>query len=350
MIFEIANQKVGTQNPPLIIAEMSGNHNNNINKALEIVEAAAKAGAHAIKLQTYTADTLTLDVKGGDFEIKDKDSLWFGKNLYDLYEVASTPWEWHSTLMKKAKELGILCFSSPFDESAVDFLEDLNVPAYKIASFENNHLPLIRKVASTKKPLIISTGMASIGDIEMAVNTARDAGAKHIALLKCTSSYPASPIDTNLSTIPHLKKMFNCQIGLSDHTKGIGVSVGAVAMGATIIEKHFTLDRTEGGVDSEFSLEPNEMELLVNETYRCWQSIGSIKYGLTEKEKKSILFRRSIYVSEDIKEGEIFTKKNIRIVRPGFGDSPSLYEKIIGKKANKDFKKGTPLKLENIIT
>ena len=349
MIFEIANKKVGIDCPPFVIAEMSGNHNNNINRALEIVEAAAKAGAHAVKLQTYTADTLTLDVKGGDFEIKDKGSLWYGKNLYDLYQVASTPWEWHSTLMEKARELGILCFSSPFDETAVDFLENLNVPAYKIASFENNHLPLIRKVASTKKPLIISTGMASIGDIEMAVNTARDAGAKQIALLKCTSSYPASPIDTNLNTIPHLKKMFNCQVGLSDHTKGIGVSVGAVAMGATIIEKHFTLDRSEGGVDSEFSLEPNEMESLVNESYRCWQSIGSIKYGLTEEEKKSIIFRRSIYVSEDIKEGEIFTKKNIRIVRPGFGDSPSFYEKIIGKRSRHNINKGTPLKLENII-
>ena len=346
----IAGHKVGLNHPPFIIAEMSGNHNQSLERALDIVREAANSGVQAIKLQTYKPESITLNIQGGDFEIKDKNSLWYGKNLYDLYKIGSTPWEWHYEIIKEAKKLGLICFSSPFDEAAVDFLEEMDMPAYKIASFENNHLPLIRKVASTGKPLIISTGMAKLSDIENAVITAKEAGSKDIALLKCTSSYPSSPKDSNIRTIPNLREIFNCEIGLSDHTKGLGVSIASIAMGSTIIERHFTISRSDGGVDSEFSLEPSEMKSLVDETYRAWQSLGKVNYGPTEDEMKSLIFRRSIYVAEDIKKGDTFHDKNIKIVRPGFGECPSLYEKIIGKKANKDFKKGTPLKLENIIT
>ncbi len=346
----IAGHKVGLNHPPFIIAEMSGNHNQSLERAIDIVKEAGKSGVQAIKLQTYKPESITLNIQGGDFEIKDKNSLWYGKNLYELYKTGSTPWEWHYEIIKEAKKLGLICFSSPFDEAAVDFLEELDMPAYKIASFENNHLPLIRKVASTGKPLIISTGMAKLSDIENAVMTAKEAGAKDIALLKCTSSYPSSPKDSNIRTIPNLREIFNCEIGLSDHTLGLGVSIASIAMGSTIIERHFTISRSDGGVDSQFSLEPSEIKSLVDETYKAWQSLGKIKYGPTEDEIKSLVFRRSIYVAEDIKKGDTFQKKNIRIVRPGFGECPSLYEKIIGKKANKDFKKGTPLKLENLIT
>ena len=349
MSVSISGVEISSNSEPFIIAEMSGNHNQSLEKAINIVEAAAKTGVQAIKLQTYTADTITLNIKGGDFEIKDNNSLWHGKNLHELYAKASTPWEWHAAIFKKAKDLNLICFSSPFDESAVDFLEDLNTPAYKIASFENNHIPLIKKVALTGKPLIISTGMASLGELEESIAAARDSGAKDIILLKCTSSYPASPQDTNIKTIPHLKKLFNCEVGLSDHTLGIGVGVASIALGASVIEKHFTLSRDEGGVDSAFSLEPNEMKLLVEESKRAWQAIGSIKYGPTEKEKNSLIFRRSIYVSEDINKGEKFTTNNLRIVRPGFGESPAYYERILGKISPKDLKKGTPFKLENFL-
>ena len=259
MTFEIAGRPIGTNCPPFVIAEMSGNHNQSLERALEIVDSAARAGAHAIKLQTYTADTMTLEASGSNFEIKDPNSLWAGQNLHELYKKAYTPWDWHKPIMERAKELGIICFSSPFDETAVDFLEELEAPAYKIASFENNHLPLIAKASATGKPLIISTGMASLADLERAVNTAREAGCKQIVLLKCTSTYPARPDNTNIRTIPHLKELFNAEVGLSDHTMGIGVAVGSVALGATVIEKHFTLSRSDGGVDSAFSLEPKEL-------------------------------------------------------------------------------------------
>lgn len=249
----IGNYIVSKNHHPFIIAEMSGNHNQSLDRALAIVEAAAKAGAHALKLQTYTADTITLNVRNSEFEIQDDKSLWNGKNLHDLYKQAYTPWEWHKTIMDRANQLGMLCFSSPFDETAVDFLESLNVPAYKIASFENNHLPLIRKVAATGKPMIISTGMASIAELDDAVKAARQAGCKDLILLKCTSTYPANPINSNITTIPHMSKLFNCQVGLSDHTMGVGVAVAAVTLGASIIEKHFTLSREDGGVDSSFS-------------------------------------------------------------------------------------------------
>ena len=289
---KIANRSVDTEHPPFIVAEMSGNHNQTLDRALEIVDAVAKTGAHAIKLQTYTADTMTLNLNEGEFRIDDPKSLWHGESLYQLYDKAHTPWEWHEPIFNRCRELGLIAFSTPFDETAVDFLEDMNVPAYKIASFENNHIPLIRKTAAMGKPLIISTGMASIAEIDEAVNAARESGCKDIALLKCTSTYPAEPIDTNLRTIPHLRQLFDVEVGLSDHTLGIGVSTASVALGATVIEKHFTLSRADGGIDSAFSLEPDEMKLLVAETFNAWQAIGKVHYGATGKEKASIVYRR----------------------------------------------------------
>lgn len=339
----IAGVPIGRGNRPYIIAEMSGNHNQSLDRALAIVDAAAKTGAQALKLQTYTADTITLDVRGGDFEIADKNSLWAGKNLHDLYKQAYTPWEWHKPIMERANALGMACFSSPFDETAVDFLEQLNVPAYKVASFENNHLPLIRKVASTGKPVIISTGMATLAELDEAVRTARDAGCRDLVLLKCTSTYPATPENSNILTIPHMRALFGCEIGLSDHTMGVGVAVAAVAHGASLIEKHFTLARSDGGVDSAFSLEPAEMAALVVETERAAAGLGQVTYGPTEAEKKSLIFRRSIYISEDVKAGDAFTLQNLRIVRPGHGMSPRLYEQLLGKHAARDAAKGTPL-------
>lgn len=342
-MFEIGSRQIGQGNRPFIIAEMSGNHNQSLDRALSIVDAAAAAGAQALKLQTYTADTITLDVRGGNFEIADPNSLWAGKNLHDLYKMAYTPWEWHKPIMDRAKSHGMECFSSPFDETAVDFLDELGVPAFKIASFENNHLPLIRKAAATGKPLIISTGMASLTELDEAVRTAREAGCTKLVLLKCTSTYPATPENTNVLTIPHMRELFGCEIGLSDHTMGVGVSVAAVAHGATVIEKHFTLSRADGGVDSTFSLEPQEMASLVTETERAWQSLGEVRYGPTEAEKKSLVFRRSIYVAEDVKAGEVFTDKNLRIVRPGAGLAPRHWEVAIGRTAKRDLAKGTPL-------
>ena len=304
--FSLGHRSIGAGCPPFVIAEMSGNHNQSLDNALSIVESAAAAGAHAIKLQTYTADTLTLNHRTDDFLINSPDSPWFGKNLHDLYATAYTPWEWHKPIMDRAQQLGMICFSSPFDETAVDFLEDLDVPAYKIASFENNHLPLISKAASTGKPLIISTGLASLSDLEKAVDTARSAGCNDLVLLKCTSTYPASPSNTNIATIPHLRSLFSCDVGLSDHTLGVGVSVASVALGASIIEKHFTLSRDAGGVDSSFSMEPSEFQQLVDEVYNAWLSLGSITYGATEAETSSSIFRRSIFVSSDIQPGTLF--------------------------------------------
>ncbi len=346
-MIKIGSHSVGNPGAPFVIAEMSGNHNQSIQRSLEIVDAAAKAGAHAIKLQTYTADTITLDVKGGDFEITDNKSLWSGQNLHDLYSKAHTPWEWHKPIMDRAAKHGLICFSSPFDETAVDFLESLDVPAYKIASFENNHLPLIQKVAATGKPIIISTGMASIAELNEAVTAAREAGCKDLILLKCTSTYPATPENTNVLTIPHMRELFGCQIGLSDHTMGVGVSVAAVAHGATVIEKHFTLSRADGGVDSTFSLEPDELENLVIETKRAWESLGSIVYGPTPAEEKSLMFRRSIFIAQDVEVGDIYTEKNLRIVRPGSGLSPKYLDLFMGKRARVSAKKGTPLNWES---
>lgn len=337
--------KIG-KDQPFIIAEMSGNHNQSLERALEIVDAAAKSGAHALKIQTYTADTMTINSENPDFKIDDENSLWNGQNLYQLYQQAYTPWEWHKPIFDRARELGMIPFSTPFDVTAVDFLEELDVPLYKIASFENTDIPLIRKVAATGKPMIISTGMASAGEIEEAVVAARDAGCKDLILLKCTSTYPATPANTNISTIPHMRDMFNVQVGLSDHTMGIGVSVAAVALGATVIEKHFTLSREDGGVDSAFSMEPDEMKALVMETEKAWQAMGNITYGPTEKEKASLKFRRSIYVSKDIVAGELYTKDNIKVVRPGFGLEPKYYEQILNTVSTKSISKGTPLSFE----
>jgi pseudaminic acid synthase len=345
MTIHIAGRPIGPEHPPFVIAEMSGNHNQDLERALAIVEASAKAGAHAIKLQTYTADTMTLDVRGGSFDINDPDSLWTGQNLYDLYKQAYTPWEWHAPIMERARELGLICFSSPFDETAVDFLLELDVPAFKIASFENNHLPLIEKAAATGKPLIISTGMASLGELDDAVRAAQEAGCSELVLLKCTSTYPATPENTNLRTIPHLRELFGCEVGLSDHTMGVGAAVAAVALGASVIEKHFTLARADGGVDSAFSLEPQELANLVNESERAWQALGQVRYGPTEAEQKSLMFRRSIYVAHDIAEGEVFTTENLRIVRPGDGAPPSIYTQLLGGKAKQNLFAGKPLKL-----
>jgi pseudaminic acid synthase len=339
----IGERQIGCDGPPFVIAEMSGNHNQSLERAFAIVDAAGNAGAHAIKLQTYTADTITLDVHKREFRIDDEDSLWNGKSLHDLYKQAYTPWEWHAPIMRRAKERGLICFSSPFDETAVDFLETLCVPAYKIASFENNHLPLIRKVAATGKPLIISTGMATLGELDEAVRTARSAGCANLVLLKCTSTYPASPENTNVMTIPHLRTLFGCEVGLSDHTMGIGAAIAAVAHGATVIEKHFTLSRADGGVDSAFSLEPAELAMLVVETGRAWLSLGKVTYGPTEAERKSLVFRRSLYVAEDMRAGEAFNAQNLRVVRPGSGLHPRFYEQLMGKRVIRDVDKGTPV-------
>lgn len=331
---------------PFIIAEMSGNHNQSLERALEIVEAAAKAGADAIKLQTYTADTMTLDISEGEFFIEDKNSLWAGRSLYDLYQEAHTPWHWHKPIFDKCKELGIIGFSTPFDATAVDFLEELDVPCYKIASFENTDLELIKKVAKTGKPLIISTGMTTVAELADLVQTAKENGCKQLILLKCTSSYPATPEGTNLLTIPHMKQLFDCEVGLSDHTMGIGVSLASVALGATVIERHFTLARADGGVDSAFSLEPAELKQLVEEALKVKQALGQVSYQVAEQEKKSLQFRRSLYFVEDVKAGEVITEKNMRAIRPGLGLSPKYYKEILGRSLKVAVKKGTPVKWE----
>jgi N-acetylneuraminate synthase len=337
----IGPHQIGRDARPFVIAEMSGNHNQSLDRALEIVDAAAATGAQAMKMQTYTADTITLNVRGGDFEIRDANSLWNGRNLHDLYDEAHTPWEWHAPIMERAAEHGMLCFSTPFDDTAVDFLETLDVPAYKIASFEVTHLPLIRKVAATGKPMVISTGMATVAEIFEAVSAAREAGANDIVLLKCTSNYPATPENTNVLTIPHMRELFRCEIGLSDHTMGVGAAVAAVAHGATVIEKHFTLRRADGGVDSVFSLEPDEMKSLVIESERAWQSLGTVSYGAGESEQKSLQFRQSVYVARDVKAGAVLTRADLRVVRPGHGLPPKHYESLIGRRVGKDLAAGT---------
>jgi pseudaminic acid synthase len=339
----IGNKSISSSDEPFIIAEMSGNHNQSLDRALEIVEAAASTGAHALKLQTYTPDTMTLDLSEGEFFISDNNSLWKGRSLYELYQEAHTPWEWHAPIFKRARELGLIVFSTPFDETAVDFLEDLDVPCYKIASFENTDIPLIRKVASTGKPMIISTGMATIAELDETVRTARENGCEDIVLLKCTSTYPATPENSNLLTIPHMREMFNCEVGLSDHTPGIGSAVASVALGATVIEKHFTLCREDGGIDSAFSMEPEEMAQLVLETKRAWQSLGKITYEPGQSEAKSRIFRRSLYITRNMKAGDILTRENVRAIRPGHGLPPKYLDVVLGKKISRDVKMGTPL-------
>ena len=339
----ILNTDIGVLKPPFIIAEMSGNHNQSLERALEIVEVAAKTGAHALKIQTYTPDTMTLDLDEREFHISDPKSLWAGTSLYKLYGQAYTPWEWHEAIFKRAKELGIIAFSTPFDATSVDFLESLDVPCYKIASFENTDLPLIRKIAATGKPMIISTGMASIAELDDTVRAARQAGCKDLVLLKCTSTYPATADNTNILTIPHMRELFGCEVGLSDHTMGVGVSVASVALGATVIEKHFTLNRADGGVDSSFSMEPAEMHQLVVETERAWQALGQVCYGATAAEEKSIVFRRSLYVVKDLQAGDTLNTENVRAIRPGLGLPTKYLDQILGKTVKHPVARGTAL-------
>ena len=343
---QIAGRVIGSGYSPFVIAEMSGNHNQSLERALEIVEAAAKTGAHGLKIQTYTPDTMTIDLDEREFHISDPKSLWEGTSLYKLYSEAYTPWEWHKPIFDRARELGIIPFSTPFDDTAVDFLENLEVPCYKIASFENTDLPLIRRVAATGKPMIISTGMATVAELDETVRVARKSGCKELILLKCTSTYPATAENTNILTIPHMRDLFGCEVGLSDHTMGHGVSVASVALGATVIEKHFTLDRADGGVDSAFSMEPLEMSQLVVEAERAWQSLGQVSYGPTESEKKSIQFRRSLYIVQDLKIGDVLTRENMRVIRPGLGLSPKYYETLLGKRVRIAVQMGTPVNWE----
>ena len=348
-MMQIGDKKIGPSEKPFIIAEMSGNHNQSLERALKIVDLAAEAGADAVKLQTYTPDTMTLDIHTGEFFIESDTNLWQGQSLYNLYKKAYTPWEWHEAIFNRCKEHGMVAFSSPFDETAVDFLETLNVPAYKIASFENVDIPLIKKVAATGKPIIISTGMASIAELDEAVQAVKSQGNDKIILLKCTSTYPAAPENSNISTIPHLRELFGMDVGLSDHTMGVGVSIAAVTLGAVVVEKHFTTSRADGGVDSSFSLEPLELKMLVEETKRAWQSIGHIKYGPTDAEKPSLDHRRTLYIGKDLQRGDVLTKENVRIIRPGLGLPPKYFELVIGKAVKQDVKKGTALSWELLL-
>jgi len=338
-IFEITKRKT------LIIAELSANHNHDFDIALKTIKAAKESGADAIKVQTYTPDTITIDCDNEYFQIR-QGTIWDGTTLYKLYEQAYTPWEWQPKLKKYAEDLGLIFFSSPFDKTAVDFLEDLEVPAYKIASFEITDLPLIEYVAKKNKPVIISTGIATLADIEEAVNTCRRAGNNKIALLKCTSSYPAPIEEANLLTIPNLKETFNVIPGLSDHTMGNTVSIAAIALGAKIIEKHFILDRKIGGPDSTFSMQPNEWKQMVDAIRDVEAAMGKVNYELSDKVKVSKSHSRSLFIIKDVKEGEIINEDNVRSIRPGYGLHPRYYEQIIGKKFKKDLKKGSPLSWE----
>lgn len=343
-VFHIGHRAIGPEQPPFIIAELSGNHNGSLERALAIIDAVADAGAHAIKLQTYTADTMTLP---GAHRISDPNSLWYGRELHELYQEAYTPWEWHEPLFDHARQRGLLFFSSPFDETAIDFLETFDVPAYKIASLENNDWPLLRRVAATGKPVIMSTGASTLAEVAEAVDVLRAAGCRELVLLKCTSTYPATPGSTNLRTIPHLAQMFpDCLVGLSDHTGGVGVAVAAVALGASVIEKHVTLRRADGGVDSAFSLEPAELQSLVVETERAWQGLGVIQYGVQRSESNARQHKRSIYVAKDIQAGELYTSENLRVVRPGDGLAPKFFDPLLGKPARQTLTAGTPLTWE----
>jgi len=347
--FRIADRLIGRNHAPFVIAEMSGNHNQSLERALEIVEAAAGSGAHGLKIQTYTPDTMTIDLDEREFHISDPQSLWAGTSLYKLYGEAHTPWEWHKPIFDRARALGMIPFSTPFDDTAVDLLESLDVPCYKIASFENTYLPLIRRVAATGKPLIISTGMATVAELDETVCAAREAGCKDLILLKCTSTYPATAENTNILTIPHMRELFGCEVGLSDHTMGVGASVASVALGATVIEKHFTLNRADGGVDSAFSMEPAEMAQLLVETERAWQALGQVSYGATEAEEKSLQYRRSLYVVQDIKAGDILTHKNMRAIRPGLGLPTKFLAVVLGKAVKQDVKRGTAVVWELLV-
>jgi pseudaminic acid synthase len=342
----VGDASIGLAHEPFIIAEMSGNHNGSLERALKIVDAAAASGVHALKLQTYTPETMTLDINEGEFFIDDPKSLWHGRSLFDLYGEAQTPWEWHKTIFERCREHNMIGFSTPFDASAVDFLEELDIPIYKIASFENTDIPLIKRVAKTGKPIIISTGMATVEELFYSVRAAKDNGCKDLILLKCTSSYPSTPESTNILTVPHMRELFNCEVGLSDHTMGVGAACCGIALGATVIEKHFTIKRSEGGVDAAFSMEPAEMALLRTESKHAWQAKGMVSYGPEEREKASLVFRRSLYIVKDMSEGDILTAENLRTIRPGFGLPPRFYDKLLGKKVKKAIKRGTPVTWE----
>lgn len=345
--FSVGSRRVGPGHEPFIIAEMSGNHNGSLERAKEIVRAAAECGVDCLKFQTYTADTITMRVEQEDFVINDSGSLWAGRHLHDLYDEAHTPWAWHEELFAIARELGVMSFSSPFDDTAVDFLEDLDVPMYKVASLELTHLPLIRKIARTGKPMIMSTGMASKAEVQRAIDTARAEGATDICILKCTSAYPALPSDANLATIPDMIERYGVQVGLSDHTLGIGVPIAAVTLGATVIEKHFTLDRNDGGVDSAFSLEPEEMRALKVETTRAWQARGEVTYGGTSNETKSRQFRQSVWPTQPIRAGEKFSADKLKICRPGYSVEPRFYEELLNRTAGRDYAPGERLDAES---
>lgn len=339
----IGRHLIGPDQPPFIIAEMSGNHGHDLDKALRLVDAAAEAGAQALKLQTYTADTMTLDIAEGEFFIDDPASLWHGHSLYELYKKAHTPWDWHAPLFERARKRGLVPFSTPFDATAVDLLESLNVPCYKIASFENGDQPLIRRVAATGKPLILSTGTATLVELAEAVAVAREAGCRDLILLKCTSNYPAEPTDANLLTLAHMAQLFDCQVGISDHTLGTAVAVAGVALGGRVIEKHFTLNRDDGDIDAAFSLEPAELQRLVNDARMAWQALGRVNYGPSEKELSSRKHRRSLYITEDLKKGDILTEENVRAIRPGLGLPPKYLETVLGRAVVRDVSKGSPL-------
>jgi pseudaminic acid synthase len=340
---QISGRSIGRDARPFVVAELSGNHGGSLERALALVEAAAAAGVHAVKLQTYTADTMTLDLHEGEFFIGDTANAWAGRSLHDLYREASTPWEWHAPLFARCYELGVIPFSSPFDESAVDFLETLDCPAYKIAAFENTDLPLIRHAAATGKPLVISTGMATTAELDEAVRAAREAGCTQLALLKCTSAYPADPDDAHLHTMPHLRALFDCEVGVSDHSLGMAVAIASVALGGTLIEKHFTLARADGGVDAAFSMEPAEMMQLVAESERAWRALGTVRYGAGEREAPSLKHRRSLYITQDLKAGDRLTRENLRRIRPGNGLAPKFFEEVLGRRVHQDVQRGTPL-------
>ena len=346
---KIGKREISERKPPFIVAEISANHNNSLNRTLKLIDAAKNAGADAIKIQTYKPDTITLKSKKKDFLINNKKSLWFGKYLYELYSKGSLPWEWHKAVFERAKKNKITCFSTPFDETAVNFLEKLKCPLYKVASFENNHVPLIEKLISLKKPIIISTGLTRLNDIKFIIENFKKKKFKNFVLLKCTSSYPAPEEDTNLKCIEDLRKRFKINVGLSDHTEGIGVAIASVMFGSVLIEKHFTLDKKDGGLDDSFSINPKELKELVVETKRAWKSKGKVYYGISKSERASIIFKRSIYISKNIKKNELFTKKNIKVVRPNLGLHPKYFNQVLGKKAKKNLFRANPLKIEDIL-
>lgn len=336
--------------PPLIVAELSGNHNQSLDRALELIDAAADCGVDAIKLQTYTPDTITLDLDRDDFVVRKPGSVWDGRTLHSLYAEAMTPWEWHAPMVERAKTRGLDWFSSPFDFTAVDFLEQLAPPCYKIASPELVDLPLIRKCAQTGRPLVMSTGMASVEEIAEAVATARANGSGKLLLLKCTTDYPASPENSNLRTMAHLRELFGCPTGVSDHTLGIGTAVCATVLGASMIEKHLTLRRADGGPDSHFSMEPAELKQLVTECRAAWQSVGAVQYGLQKAEAQFSRGRRSLYLVQDVRAGDVLTPENMRSIRPGFGLAPKHYDLLLGRKLTRDATKGTPLSWDLVFS